>query len=198
MLAYELAPCGSMRVKTPPSISSKDISSWNRPRLFYQTISLMERSLNTQALLLKRLRGFISVYMLMRVQRRMSLQAFWMVQLNSLRTRNPTFFKFINVQELSGIVRKIPHDKSPGTEGILYELYSKNMYTLGTFLRWTLNTFLSEVRLLPGSQKARNVTLFKKGDVNSFGNWLPIALTNTDHNIITKVISAIMSAFSLT
>ena len=48
---------------------------------------------------------------------------------------------------------------------------------------------MSDLLLLPGSNESIVVTLFKKGDKSDLANWRPIALSNSDLKLLTKILA---------
>lgn len=95
----------------------------------------------------------------------------------------------VTTDELEEILKSLPRRKSPGPDGIPYELYTKNMEIIMPMLLALLNHCLQEIKLIPGSTDSFIVTLFKKGDPLSLANWRPIALSNTDAKILTKLLA---------
>ena len=82
----------------------------------------------------------------------------------------------ITKEELLDIINKLPNNKSPGPDGIPYEVYKYHSNIFSPILLSLFNYCLSQCLICPGSDLAIIITLFKKGDIHSLKNWRPISL----------------------
>lgn len=96
--------------------------------------------------------------------------------------------------ELYQTMRKLPRFKSPGPDGIPYEVFSCNSRTASNRLRELFNNWLKNG--LDGDSRIKTgwMTLFHKdGDKNYPSNYRPITLLNTTYKIFSLVlVSSIM------
>ena len=100
----------------------------------------------------------------------------------------------ISIKELNDTVKILPNNKSPGPDGIPYELYKNNPATLPA-LRAVLNAVLDSGNVLPGAADSYVVLLFKKGERSNLANWRPIALINTDTKILTRILATRLNTY---
>ena len=93
--------------------------------------------------------------------------------------------------ELLSVVEHTPTAKSPGLDGIPFELYRHIFMqypsVLSFFLEVVQKAFVGDIP--PSWQKTRMVLLFKKGDPHLLANWRPLSLINTDAEIFTKILA---------
>jgi hypothetical protein len=96
------------------------------------------------------------------------------------------------VDDLESILKHSPAGKSPGLDGLPFEVYSFLFFKLNLFrnhLVQIINAALQENQL-PGSWSlTRMVLLFKKGDAQLLKNWRPLSLINTDAKLFTKLLA---------
>ena len=95
----------------------------------------------------------------------------------------------IQVGEVEKVVAQSPCCKSPGPDGIPFEVYRALGPTLLPHLVILFNHILSSLSTLPGGAMSFIILLFKKGEPTSLANWRPIALSNTDYKLLTKILS---------
>ena len=93
--------------------------------------------------------------------------------------------------ELMDLVQYSPVSKSPGLDGLPFEVYKFLVPRFPVFSALLLsvlnNAFHGE---FPATWKqTRMVLLFKKGDPLSLKNWRPLSLINTDAKLFTKMIT---------
>lgn len=98
--------------------------------------------------------------------------------------------------ELLEIIKTLPANKSPGPDGLTYELYKKLDRLAAEILACLANAVLHG----PASQlnrptfcQALIVLLPKKGDPSLCKNWRPISLINSDYKIITAFLTSRLS-----
>jgi exonuclease III len=95
----------------------------------------------------------------------------------------------ITLDELTTALKTSNPDKSPGLDGLTYELYKKFWNELGPLLLRVTNSSMHEGRL-PNSMQNGIITLIpKNGDHTLLSNWRPITLLNTDYKLITKCLA---------
>ena len=92
-------------------------------------------------------------------------------------------------EDLKNLLRTLPNRKSPGPDGLPYEIYKYNLQSLMAPLLRTINHSLITSSPMLDSGDAYIITLFKKGRKEDLKNWRPIALTNTDTKIFTKILA---------
>ena len=97
--------------------------------------------------------------------------------------------KPITMEEITETINQLPNRKSPGPDGLPYELYKQYKEHLILSLTTLFNRSLQTSEPIPGSGLSFMITLFKKGDREDLKNWRPIALTNTDSKIYSKIIA---------
>ena len=97
--------------------------------------------------------------------------------------------KMITVEEL-GLVLDSCEDSAPGPDGIPYSILKHFWQDFGPVLvrAWE---FSLKIKQLPPSHKQSYLRLIPKAgkDLSKIGNWRPITLSNTDHKLITKLLS---------
>ena len=96
----------------------------------------------------------------------------------------------ITLEIVLNTIRILPKRKSLGPDGIPYEIYSKNRIKIAPQLVNLFNHILTLGTPIPDSGMAFVITLFKKGDREDIKNWRPIALTNTDSKIFSKIMAS--------
>ncbi|KAG0933735.1 hypothetical protein G6F32_010970 [Rhizopus arrhizus] len=93
--------------------------------------------------------------------------------------------------DLIALLSHSPAGKSPGMDGIPFEVYkhlaSNSKPFLDLFHRIVLDAF--QGIFPPSWQQTRMVLLFKKGDPQLLSNWRPLSLINTDAKIFTKLLA---------
>ena len=84
----------------------------------------------------------------------------------------------LSSNEVSTALKGMPHNKSPGSDGLPMEFYLAFWETLGSDLVEVLNSSF-EIGSLPSSQKGALISwIFKKGDRLQHKIWRPISLLN--------------------
>ena len=102
---------------------------------------------------------------------------------------NSEVFLPITKDEVLLALKTSPRNKSPGPDGIPFEVYRKYSSRIAPILASLFNQCISSGSLLPGSTESFVITLFKKGDKLDLANWRPIALSNTDLKLFTKILA---------
>lgn len=93
--------------------------------------------------------------------------------------------------EIMDIIEHTPSGKSPGLDGIPFEVYK---YLFKEF-RQVGNLFTAIMKdafegIFPDSwMQTRMVLLYKKGDPTLLSNWRPLSLINTDAKLFTKLLA---------
>jgi len=95
----------------------------------------------------------------------------------------------ITCEELTPIIEALPSRKSPGPDGLPYEIYKVNIKILLPLLLHLFNSIIDSSIPLQDSGENVITTLFKKGDPSDLANWRPIAFSNTDSKIFSKCIA---------
>jgi hypothetical protein len=92
--------------------------------------------------------------------------------------------------DLQDVVAHAPTGKSPGLDGLPFEIYSLLLrHPLATkLLLQVMNDALHSA--FPDSWlRTRLILLFKKGDASDLANWRPLSLINSDAKIFTKLLA---------
>ena len=102
----------------------------------------------------------------------------------------------INMFELNLAIKKLSNGKAPGEDGIPNEVW-KNLHAIGKQdLLNLFNKCYNHPELIPEEwSKITIVPIFKKGDVNSPGNYRPISLINTITKLFTTVLAKRLTSF---
>ena len=98
-------------------------------------------------------------------------------------------FYSITIQEVAEAIKSSPRNKSPGPDGIPFEVYRLFSSSITPVLTKLFNQCIEMTSLLPGANESIVVTLHKKGDIHDLANWRPIALSNSDLKIFTKILA---------
>lgn len=97
----------------------------------------------------------------------------------------------VSLEEMKELIQYSPRNKSPGLDGIPFELYqhimAESAETEALFLQVLREAWSGSFP--PSWQQTRMVLLFKKGDPQLLKNWRPLSLINTDAKIFTKLIT---------
>jgi hypothetical protein len=102
-----------------------------------------------------------------------------------------TLIQPVSEMELEGLIDHSPLGKSPGLDGLPFELY-KLLFSLSSeaaaLFRRVLDLAL-DGRFPHSWTSTRMILLFKKGDPELLKNWRPLSLINTDAKLFTKMIA---------
>ncbi|KAJ8654752.1 hypothetical protein O0I10_009643 [Lichtheimia ornata] len=94
-------------------------------------------------------------------------------------------------EDILDLVDHAPAGKSPGLDGIPFEVY-KHLVPRSPRLRHLLLTIIRQAMegiFPPSWSHTRMVLLFKKGDPELLRNWRPLSLINTDAKLFTKLLA---------
>jgi hypothetical protein len=98
----------------------------------------------------------------------------------------------ISRSDMASILQHTPANKSPGLDGLSFELY-KFLFDSDSLFRKHLLVIMNDAlerNVFPSSWKlTRMVLLFKKGDPQLLKNWRPLSLINTDAKLFTKLLA---------
>lgn len=95
----------------------------------------------------------------------------------------------INLNEAYRAMKNINNNKSPGSDGLSKEFFSKFWDILGNDLVEVFNTAYT-FNCLTESQKNAIITLlYKNGEKEDVKNWRPISLLNADFKILAKCLA---------
>ncbi|KAG2194762.1 hypothetical protein INT47_012064 [Mucor saturninus] len=97
----------------------------------------------------------------------------------------------IVMDTLQDLIRRTPLGKSPGLDGLPFEIY-KYLFKTSEPFRIMLLGILNDalIGVFPLSwQQTRMVLLFKKGDPMLLKNWRPLSLINSDAKLFTKLLA---------
>jgi exonuclease III len=103
---------------------------------------------------------------------------------------NTELTKEITQEEISNVIKNLPNNKSPGTDGLTYEFYKLSEETITPVLYGVFNHALSS-GIMPTSWCKSLITLIPKKeiDLENINNWRPISLVNSDTKIFMKIIA---------
>ena len=95
----------------------------------------------------------------------------------------------LSPNEVLTALKGMPHNKSPGSDGLPMEFYLTFWETLGSDLVEVLNSSF-EIGSLPSSQKGALISLIsKKGDRLEHKNGRPISLLNVDYKLCARTLA---------
>ncbi|KAF5187043.1 reverse transcriptase [Thalictrum thalictroides] len=95
----------------------------------------------------------------------------------------------ITLDEVKHAICHSPTIKSPGPDGIPFEVYKSISSLVAPVLLDLFNQTLTSNTSIPGGGLSYIILLFKKGDRGSLANWRPIALSNCDYKLLTKILT---------
>ncbi|KAF5198055.1 Line-1 retrotransposable element orf2 protein, partial [Thalictrum thalictroides] len=95
----------------------------------------------------------------------------------------------VTTQEVHKVLTNYPCCKCPGPDGVPFELYATHSRLLAYPLSQLFNQCLMGGLQLPGGELSYLCLLFKKGDRADLKNWRPLAMSNTDFKLLTKVLT---------
>ncbi|CAO0793253.1 unnamed protein product [Mucor circinelloides] len=104
----------------------------------------------------------------------------------------------ITVDELGLVLTHAPKSKSPGLDGIPFEVYCLLFEKVPAFQKHLVSLFNDALHLaiMPTSWKlTKLVLLFKKGDPLLLKNWRPLSLINADAKLFTKILANRLNKF---
>ena len=103
---------------------------------------------------------------------------------------NKQLMKPISTKELSDLILSLPNNKTPGPDGLTYEFYKSFIQSISPIMVEHFNKIL-ETAEIPISWKESYLILIpkKSSEKHLIQNWQPIALTNTDYKIFTKILA---------
>ena len=96
----------------------------------------------------------------------------------------------VTEDDIITLVSHSPLGKSPGLDGIPFEVYKYLILRFAqvrSLLVATLNLALDGI-FPPSWTQTRMVLLYKKGDPLSLKNWRPLSLINCDAKLFTKLL----------
>ena len=96
-----------------------------------------------------------------------------------------------HMDDIFDLVDHSPVGKSPGLDGIPFEVY-KHLLPRSAPFRQLLLTVIRQAfdgQFPPSWSHTRMVLLFKKGDPELLRNWRPLSLINTDAKLFTKLLA---------
>ncbi|KAI8327987.1 hypothetical protein BC941DRAFT_334567, partial [Chlamydoabsidia padenii] len=97
----------------------------------------------------------------------------------------------VSDEELNDLIKFTPLGKSPGLDGLPFEVYRK-VFSLAPKARSLFQRILDKALdgVFPSSWSfTRMILLFKKGDPEQLANWRPLSLINTDAKLFTKLLA---------
>lgn len=97
----------------------------------------------------------------------------------------------LHIPDLIDLVSRTPTGKSPGLDGLPFELYRHLITRSKAFASLLLQVMRDafDGNFPPSWLKTRMVLLYKKGDPELLGNWRPLSLINTDAKLFTKLVA---------
>jgi hypothetical protein len=99
--------------------------------------------------------------------------------------------KDITVSDTEWLIKQSPKSKSPGLDGLPFELYQKlvDIHPQTIILMTSVINDALDGQIPTSWKRTRMTLLFKKGDAALLSNCRPLSLINTDAKIFTKMIS---------
>ena len=101
-----------------------------------------------------------------------------------------TLTKKIKKKDIINTIRQLPNNKSPGPDGLTYELYKKTATHIAPKLKTLFNSIM-EGGEVPQSWTESYIILIPKKELgkDKIQNWRPIALINSDAKIFLKILA---------
>lgn len=114
--------------------------------------------------------------------------------LNNVSSRLPSGTEtscdgLLSVAEVHSALKGAATGKSPGSDGLPVEFYSRFWHTIGKDLVDVLNRSFQTGQLPKSLRGALITLLFKKGDRTDPKNWRPISLLNTDYKLCARALA---------
>jgi exonuclease III len=105
-------------------------------------------------------------------------------------SQNESLIQEITQEEISDIIKHLPNNKSPGSDGLTYEFYKLTEEKITPLLHKIFNQVLSS-GALPKSWCKNLITLIPKkaSNLENIDNWRPISLVNSDAKIFMKILA---------
>ena len=109
-----------------------------------------------------------------------------------------TLEHYVTENELDSLIRHSPTGKSPGLDGIPFEMYQFLLEHFPKVKALLLNVMQQALdgKYPQSWQQTRIVLLFKKGDPQLLKNWRPLSLINCDAKLFTKMITNRIKKYS--
>ena len=99
-------------------------------------------------------------------------------------------FTPIKEEEVIAAIKSSSRNKCPGPDGIPFEVYRRYCDTIAPILTQLFNYCIQNSTYPPGANESIVITLYKKGPKTNLSNWRPIALSNSDLKLLTKVLAS--------
>jgi hypothetical protein len=102
----------------------------------------------------------------------------------------------ISLFELTDTIERSPKGRSPGLDGLPFEVYPLLMKH--KFTRDLLQDVMIDAMkgIFPESwTKTKLILLYKKGEATNLANWRPLSMINSDAKIFTKIMSRRLATF---
>jgi len=103
---------------------------------------------------------------------------------------NQNLIKYITKEEIIKVIRCLPNNKAPGTDGITYEFYKELIEESSSVFEKIFNDVIEKGKM-PSSWYKNVITLIpkKSEELEDVRNWRPISLTNCDVKIFMKILA---------
>ncbi len=102
----------------------------------------------------------------------------------------------ITCQEIIESIKSLKNGKSPGPDGLSYEIYKQFSEVLAPYLLRLYNRAIEGGTLPPTMNEVIITLIPKKGrDLEKVGSYRPISLLNTDQKILTKTLARRLSTY---
>ena len=95
----------------------------------------------------------------------------------------------LSKEEMCNAIKKMPNNKSPGSDGIPIEFYKVYWNIICDDLFEVFQRGLEDQQLAYTQYLALIILLYKKGPREDIKNWRPISLLNVDYKILSKVLA---------
>jgi len=97
---------------------------------------------------------------------------------------------YISQEDIIEIIKKLPNNKSPGLDSLIYEFYKLTKEHIVLAFELIFNHIL-DTGIMPRSWCKNLITLIpkKSKELHDINNWRPISLVNCDAKIFMKIIA---------
>ena len=95
----------------------------------------------------------------------------------------------LEFQELADVIKELPNNKAPGTDGLLYEFYKVGFHLIGDELFSVYKDILGRCRLTFSMNRGATRLVPKVSVTPKIDQLRPITLLQCDYKILTKILT---------